>query len=467
MAMKGSTIIELTNVKTGEKEVLEHENMMTNAVRDLFAKNIEGALYNIGTYAKDLKNELFPLCPNAIGGILLFSDTLEEDADKYYAPSDNPCVGYASNDVNSTANELRGSLNLNESKKTENGYKFVWDFSTSQGNGTISAVALTHKYGGAGYFGDIYDNQKKAWTIRSTPSEYNPSAEVRAIYTNTVEIDFENNLMYTIGLERGTGGIVIRKWRKDLTKIGVNAPLFAGALNDVELIEETTINPEIFKIVTSVYSGNAYALFYDGKDGFWYGMWGGGNSSGNATIKWIKIDKKDCSFTEGTWTFENVQLYYVGCTYDMEGQYSNSRYSVMHKGYLYVMGYDRLGVYKINVNNAADITFIEFGFKSGFSSTHAGSAYMWVLNDWICGYDFRINTLDEVIRTKGESQLSYSTDIYGYGPYVYALGFYSNYIYKNIFLLSPYLATINNLSTSVIKTADKTMKITYTITETE
>ena len=31
----------------------------------------------------------------------------------------------------------------------------------------------------------------------------------------------------------------------------------------------------------------------------------------------------------------------------------------------------------------------------------------------------------------------------------------------------PYFATINNLSSSVVKTADKTMKITYTITEGE
>ena len=30
-----------------------------------------------------------------------------------------------------------------------------------------------------------------------------------------------------------------------------------------------------------------------------------------------------------------------------------------------------------------------------------------------------------------------------------------------------YLATINNLATPVIKTADKTMKITYTLTETQ
>jgi hypothetical protein len=38
---------------------------------------------------------------------------------------------------------------------------------------------------------------------------------------------------------------------------------------------------------------------------------------------------------------------------------------------------------------------------------------------------------------------------------------------KDLYLYTPYLATINNLATPVIKTADKTMKITYTLTETQ
>ncbi len=43
---------------------------------------------------------------------------------------------------------------------------------------------------------------------------------------------------------------------------------------------------------------------------------------------------------------------------------------------------------------------------------------------------------------------------------------YSDYaLYKELYLYTPYLATINNLGTPVIKTTDKTMKITYTITE--
>jgi len=33
--------------------------------------------------------------------------------------------------------------------KLSNGYKFVWEFTPSQGNGTIAAVGLTSKHGGA------------------------------------------------------------------------------------------------------------------------------------------------------------------------------------------------------------------------------------------------------------------------------------------------------------------------------
>ena len=53
--------------------------------------------------------------------------------------------------------------------------------------------------------------------------------------------------------------------------------------------------------------------------------------------------------------------------------------------------------------------------------------------------------------------------------------FFSDQYYKNsysstcsdvgIYLMTPYLATINNLDTPVTKTADKTMKITYILRE--
>ena len=57
-----------------------------------------------------------------------------------------------------------------------------------------------------------------------------------------------------------------------------------------------------------------------------------------------------------------------------------------------------------------------------------------------------------------------------YKTYMLREWVYSHYGYRNykdLYLYTPYLATINNLDTPVIKTADKTMKITYTLTETK
>ena len=159
--MKGITEIELTDVRTGKIEKYKETNLVTNVMADFFSHNINGMLFTIEGNTNDLNGNMLPLCKNAIGGILLFSDTIEEDANKYYAPSANPCVGYASNDVNATTNIMRGSMNLTETKQLEHGYKFVWDFTTSQANGTISCVALTHKWAGIGYMGDGYNGTEQ------------------------------------------------------------------------------------------------------------------------------------------------------------------------------------------------------------------------------------------------------------------------------------------------------------------
>ena len=55
-----------------------------------------------------------------------------------------------SSDANNTTDIRRGSRNLTESKRIDGGYKFVWDFATSQANGTISAIALTNRIAGIG-----------------------------------------------------------------------------------------------------------------------------------------------------------------------------------------------------------------------------------------------------------------------------------------------------------------------------
>ena len=53
------------------------------------------------------------------------------------------------------------------------------------------------------------------------------------------------------------------------------------------------------------------------------------------------------------------------------------------------------------------------------------------------------------------------------GPLILGYGGYEDTFHKLLFLHTPYLGTINNLSSPILKTADKTMKITYTLTEEE
>lgn len=466
MGLKGITTIELTDVNSGEVESIVEENMITQAISDFFSHNVDGMLFNVSGSSGDLNANMTPLCPNGIGGILLFSDAIVEDANAYYAPSANPCIGYASNDVNATANVMRGSLNLTETQKLENGYKFVWDFSTSQGNGTISAVALTHKWAGIGYMGDLYNNTSKYWHMKGLG--YGNTAEVRTAYVNVVEIDFEGNCFYTIGMNT-SNEIVIRKIRKSFRSVGLNDTMLENA---IRVLEENTITPTSF-IMSNPSNNSGNYDFMDGKDGFWYGFWHDANSSGNAVIKWIKIKKSDYSFSEGTWTLNNVYLVQAGYHYGYNTGPQRTVYWALRDGYLYAMAYNKQSVYKININNVADVTQIKLGFTSNYSGPNEyrqyGTICMAVIGDWIVGSDFRISTDDIVYKTANAMPFAYTcTPIFQYGPFLVSFGnYYGNSTRKNLFLLTPYLASINNLSTSVIKTADKTMKITYTITETE
>ena len=140
--LKGKSVIELTDVHTGKKEIYEDENLVTEAVADVLNTNLQGIMYdNPQLDGQSGDAWLLPVYSRLTGGILLYQDTIEEDPSVIYAPLDNPLVGYASNDVNTTEDVQRGSRNLTESKAVDGGFKYVWDFATSQANGTISAIA--------------------------------------------------------------------------------------------------------------------------------------------------------------------------------------------------------------------------------------------------------------------------------------------------------------------------------------
>ena len=464
MKLKGTMVMELTDVNTSEVETVTEENMVTNAVNNILGLNPMGIFYCEAKYSTGMvwTGTLLPICPNMIGGILLFSKALEENADNIYVQSDNLPVAYASNNVNSTANTARGSLNLTESKKLDNGYKFVWEFTPSQGNGTIAAVALTSALGGQNGFGSLVGDastflQLKAVDIGSL------GAAKQVILFGAVEVDFEKNLLYSMTFKNSS--VCIKKVRMPIFSIGLNEKLDDSTFT---VLEDKAVAASTFRFLGDY---TLYGEFMDGKDGYWYGFSNEGNSAGSANMVWVKMSKEDYSITEGEWTLSNAKLMPVGQRDETATYPERIIQCCMRGGYLYVPAYNKKGIYKINTANSADVTLIEFGFTSKWKplcETGSCEVYMTLIGDLIVAGDFQVTAEDTVIRTQGSFRLNdAATPLFQYKNFLVGWGGSYGNEYRTMYLLTPYLATINNLSSAVVKTVDKTMKITYTLTEEE
>ena len=462
MKLKATMILELTDEKTGEVERVEENNLVTNAVNHILGLNPMGVFYEASDqYDEHLQwnNTLLPICPNMIGGIFLYSEPLEENADNIYPTTAKLPMAYASNDVNATACVERGSLNLTESKALDNGYRFVWDFTSSQGNGTIAAVALTSAQGGKNAYGDLYSTSNVFLALRKADLDSLGNDELANLFS-AVEVDFESNVMYNILFQDSS--VIVRKRRLPVFSLGLN-----DRLNDTTctLLEEKVITCSTFAFQGSY---TPYGKFLDGKDGYWYGFANQANSSGNAKVYWIKIKKDDYSITEGIWTLSNVAMQAIG-SFKIDTYVENACRAAIRDGYLYVPANNLTGIYKINLNNSADVTFIEFGFTSAGTSMSGASTSVITLvlvNDLLIGYDYMIKPDDTVVQIIGSKRLPYmGTPLFQYKEFLVGWGGSYGSNCRTTFLLTPYLATINNLSSAVVKNTDKSMKITYELTE--
>lgn len=462
MKLKGTMILELTDENTGEVERVEETNMVTNAVNHILGLNPMGVFYEASDqYDEHMQwnDTLLPICPNMIGGIFLYSEPLEENADNIYPTTAKLPMAYASNDVNATACVERGSLNLTESKALDNGYRFVWDFTSSQGNGTIAAVALTSAQGGKNAYGDLYSTSNVFLALRKADLDSLENSELANLFS-AVEVDFENNVMYNILFQDSS--VIVRKRRLPVFSLGLN-----DRLNDTTcaLLEEKVITCSTFAFQGSY---TPYGKFLDGKDGYWYGFANQANSSGNAKVYWIKIKKDDYSITEGIWTLSNVAMQAIG-SFKIDTYVENACRAAIRDGYLYVPANNLTGIYKINLNNSADVTFIEFGFTSAGTSMSGASTSVITLvlvNDLLIGYDYMVKPDDTVVRIIGGKRLPYvGTPLFQYKEFLVGWGGSYGSNCRTTFLLTPYLATINNLSSAVVKNTDKSMKITYELTE--
>ena len=132
----------------------------------------------------------------------------------------------------------------------------------------------------------------------------------------------------------------------------------------------------------------------------------------------------------------------------------------------WLMCYTGDKLYRIDTTNVANIELVpNFTYTGSYTLTYVVDDDM-VINGWYFHNGepklyLRETPYDSSISWGRGQMTRYKT--FGLRESMYSSSYY--YVYKELYLYTPYLATINNLGTPVIKTADKTMKITYTITE--
>lgn len=449
--MKGKTIIELTDVKTKKKEVLKDDNLVTDVLEKILTLNPNGLLTNIN------KDTFYPIVEKIVGGILLFKDKITEDKNTSFISTSNECIGYAGQVEGVQENPLQGSFNKQESKATSNGYKFVWDFGTSKANGKISSVCLTNAKAGGGYFGTKSNGETNR--IKLGEDKYlikNTDTEMKKKYVNVVEANFEEN--YIVSIVPESDHLRIIKSRE---------PLLNFRLDDsLSFLNEKNITETKIKYKKS-YGTYGVCIYVDAEN---YYLLKTSTSGGNTNVTKLKINKGNNSIEETEFTLENVKIENID-SYSLDYDYYRTIKSVLRGGYVYAVSTDEKYVVKFAINNPVDVTKIEpkFTLKTGSVSSHTTGCGMYILGDMIIGTNFTIDKYDKVTEI-AQSDLSTIECIpLSYGPFL--LGYFANgessgdkYLRKVLYLITPYSATINNLSKTVEKTADKTMKITYYLT---
>ena len=200
---------------------------------------------------------------------------------------------------------------------------------------------------------------------------------------------------------------------------------------------------------------------YHGADGKWYGL--------------VRRANRKYNYTSGNKDYYTHQNYewYMDCidgnkctTQKIVAPSDISEFYSLGMSGKWLMCYTGNQVYRIDTTNVANIELVpNITYVSSTVWTYIVDDDI-VINGWyFLNGEPKIyvrDTPDASYASWGRNQMTrYKT--YALREWIFQSNVYN--LYRELFLVTSYLATINNLGTPVIKTADKTMKITYTITE--
>lgn len=475
MKIKGHSRIELRDAKTGIiTDIREHDNFVTEFSSELFKQM---GYLRPNAFANREDNPIDDL----FGGIMCFDSAINENADMtgrhpspLYPPASKNMTANGSVIItdNRTPSEL-GQYNASESVASD-GFtrRFVYDWDTDEGNGTIASICLTSKYGG--YIGvgnhtsrtadrSIRTNQPMECNITNTDSQLSLiNLNQRPIYIN-----WSTNVVGVVqGLDLSQGVLVVAEY--DIPIVSINP--FKNLSNAIKSrkVRETTYS------FTPITDAAAYIRTFSH-----YGYWG------------LVIFNKDPNSSD---VIANVLRYNLDATQEQYritnmGPFGYNSSSLCNFAFLYnyFISFASSKVYEsrdaiIKAINLSTRVVTDLG-RGIYTNQGSSIGSLIQLEDVVYtnGHAIKvvngsivlenINGTNDIIHAQG-TDMNYGLSCGSQAidnPYIIFNG-NRNYPDNNFCFICngtlwrSYLATISNLDQPVVKTADKTMKITYTLT---
>lgn len=458
--LEGRVNIQLFNARTGalEKEI-KGKNIITDAVKDIFATNYYGAT--------DYKT-IMPIIKELLGGVLCFNQQITAQAANYYAPTNNvnQVKAHAGQTTYTTTTDdsTRGLPNGTESTEITNGFRHVFDFPATQGNGTINALCLTHKDTGD-YWLFNGDKFKPFLSLNVDTPNYDRGAnQPPQFYDQTNRIAYQCT----------TSGTTLTIWELKNWTIKEDIGLVQPIATDARSASITQIAHNI----TLSENANKYIYIYKEAAQQLHALYCSG-----ATISRVIINLQDFTTSTGSLTVPGANMAPFGQLYtDPLNNCGVGAIEPDQNGYIYVREDGNAAVYKIKYSDTTDVTRITctpgnpiYNAVSAYISTgnHAVNPWSGVIISGNTAYNcaYGHGTTNPDFNIAGNQNTIYPhtrANQIGSGQLVYFAP--RNYINQPNARLSNilsklYLGSIFNLSEPITKTSAQAMKITYEVTE--
>lgn len=466
--MRGTCEIVL---KDKDGKIVHHEkehNLVTNFFQEYFKE-----LGPIKELPYDYSVE------NMIGGILLFQNTIEEDADNVLLPAGNKMIGNAATLIvqgsGAAVKELGTYIADSTKWLDDDTYQMKFEWAPSQAVGTIRCVCLTSRA-----HGFIGEGNEESMSQRSTPGSsqtnyeqfrqsYNDRGANRGHNAAGAVMHYAaDNIAYRLINDVASGKVGVEKYAVPMDTVDFKIGSSSDVARLTGSLSQNIPSEYMEDIRTYTYPTMYISMSEDGKIYFVIGCFGYSSNYNPYIFKvnnahpYVYLGTYDTSDDSFSWKRINVYSYYNKETLFMgyyDGKYllvcvdNYSSYSNQHSC---VIDTDELTM--------SDLGSFHYGRNTTLYRCDNHQFYLYagtsasLPDEWRCGVkvdavrgvwspiNMTEHYLGSVYKVKG-SKLSACR---GNNPM-----YFSRH--------GDYLATIYNLPDAVTKTSDLTMQITYTL----